>query len=82
MTQLNQALEVVKDLSQVKARLLKDKMELNTILKRVQDVKQDDKSISGITWHALNFALFKTDELIVVIDRFNAAMAVEQENSK
>jgi hypothetical protein len=78
MSQLSQALEVIKDLSQVKNKLLKDKIELRSILMITQDVKRNDQSISGLTWHALNYVLFKTEELIMVIDRFNAARKTEE----
>lgn len=67
MSQKTQALQVIKDLSRVKTQLLKDRLELNSIL-QIGNVNSDG-SIPPTTWFALNFVRTKIDEMVVAIDR-------------
>lgn len=67
MTQLNQALEVIKDLSQVKARLMKDRSEIKSILQLAST--NSDRSILPPMWFALNYVRLRIDELLVAIER-------------
>lgn len=55
MSQLNQAMEVIKDLSQLKGQLLKDKTELSSILYRAvyPDGLLSDNSIDEKTIHKM-----------------------------
>lgn len=71
MTQLNQALEVVKDIAQIKARLIKNRMELKAILDSAQD-KHSDGTITPTQWHALNYIRHRIDELLIAFDKFQA----------
>lgn len=74
MSQLTQALEVIKDISQVKARLIKDRAELNEILGRSQNRPPDggsDGSIQESTWYRLRTIRDNIDGLTDAIDKLD-----------
>lgn len=66
MSQLTQALEVVKDLQRIRTRLIRTKTETREILRKA------DGTIPERLWQDLAYASSSVQDLIDAIDRFNS----------
>lgn len=74
MSQLTQALEVVRDISQVKARLMKNRIELSEVLGRSQNEPPEggsDGSIQESTWYRLRTIRDAIDGLTDALEKFD-----------
>lgn len=69
MSQLTQALEVVKDLSRMKARLMKSRAELSSILERSQENQFNGKSDGSIEEDVWNRFRSIRDGIDILLER-------------
>lgn len=73
MSQLIQALEVLKNISQVKARLMNYRIELGSIMERsigsvIVESNKTDGSINEVNWHELRDITDAIDTLVKAIE--------------